>query len=56
MSFFMSFLLTLMNVGYGPQFFQIWLNAFAAGFIVSLPISLIFTPIIRKIVDRLTSD
>lgn len=56
MSFFMSLALTLINVGFVPNFWEIWLIAFVVSFWVSLPTSLILIPIIKKIVDKLTSD
>lgn len=56
MSFFMSFVLTLVNAGFGPQFLRIWFSAFAIGFLVGLPISFVFVPLIRRFVDKLTCD
>ena len=56
MSFFMSLVLTTINVGLGPNFWEIWLIAFTVSFLVGLPISLIIIPIVRKIVDKLTVD
>jgi len=55
MSFSMSLTLTLVNVGLAG-FLEKWPRAFIIGFIVSLPTSLIITPIVRKIVNKLTLD
>ena len=55
MSFSMSLTLTLVNVGF-DGFLEKWPRAFIIGFIVSLPTSLIMIPIVRKIVNKLTSS
>jgi hypothetical protein len=52
----MSLVLTLVNVGYGPHFPEIWLRAYAISFSVSLPISLALIPLIKKLLDRLTDS
>lgn len=52
----MSFLITVINVGFPPNFFNIWLKAFLIGFPIGFPIALIATPIIKKIVDKLTAN
>jgi membrane protein implicated in regulation of membrane protease activity len=56
MSFFMSFALALVNVGLVPNFLTIWLVGYAVSFLVSLPISLILIPVIKKTVDKLTAE
>ena len=54
MSIIMSFALTLINVGWVPHFFMIWLKSFGISFAVALPISLIIVPLIRKLLNRIT--
>ncbi|MBC8443962.1 DUF2798 domain-containing protein [Candidatus Woesearchaeota archaeon] len=54
MSLIMSFVLTLINVGWVPHFFMIWLKSFGISFAVALPISLVIVPLIRKLLDRIT--
>ena len=54
MSLIMSFALTLINTGWVPHFFMIWLKSFGISFAVALPISLIIVPLIRKLLDRIT--
>ncbi|MDP7622844.1 MAG: DUF2798 domain-containing protein [Candidatus Woesearchaeota archaeon] len=54
MSFFISLILTWMNVGFVPGFFNAWLKSFIVGFIVALPIALVIFPPIKRISDRLT--
>jgi len=56
MSFSMSLTLTITNLGFVPDFFERWLRAFAIGFVVSFPTSLIIIPFVRRAVDRLTVD
>jgi len=53
MSLIMSFALTLINVGWQPHFFMIWLKAFGISFAVALPVSLIVVPLIRKLLDKI---
>lgn len=56
MSFSMSLVLTLINLGFVPDFFEKWIRAFAIGFIVSFPTSMLIIPIVRRIVSKLTMD
>lgn len=56
MSIFMSLALAIVNVGIPPNFLNIWLIGFAVSFLVSIPISLILVPIIKKTVDKLTGQ
>ncbi|NWG10933.1 DUF2798 domain-containing protein [Candidatus Bathyarchaeota archaeon] len=56
MSFAMSLVLTIVNLGFVPGFLQKWLSAFAVGFLVSVPASLIIIPVVRIIVGKLTTD
>jgi len=54
MSFSMSIVLTLINLGFVSGFWEKWLRAFAIGFIVSFPTSVLIIPIVRRIVNKLT--
>jgi hypothetical protein len=56
MSFFMSLAMTLVNAGLSPHFLGIWLFSLSIAFAVSLPISIIFVPLIRRVLSRLTYD
>jgi hypothetical protein len=56
MSFFMSLVLTVVNLGIVPEFLERWARAFAVAFAVSVPTSLLVIPVVRKIVDKLTAD
>ncbi len=54
MSLIMSFVLLIINVGWVPHFFIIWLKSFGISLAVALPISFIIVPLIRKLLDRIT--
>ena len=56
MSSYMSIVLTLMNVGFGPSFWEKCFSSFAIGFAVSYPVSLVVIPKIKQMVDNLTAD
>jgi len=49
----MSLVLTIINLGFVPDFLVRWLRAFSIGFAVSFPISLIMVPLVRRIVNKL---
>lgn len=55
MSLIMSFALTLVNVGWQPHFFMIWLKSLGISFAVALPVSLVVVPVIRKLLDKITN-
>ena len=55
MSLVMSFALTLINAGWPPNFFMIWLKSFGISFAVALPVSLVVVPLIRKLLDKMTN-
>ncbi len=50
MSFFMSFIMTLINVGMNRVFFKIWMGNWGIGSIVAVPVSLILPPFISRLV------
>jgi len=54
MSVIMSFVITIVNLGFVDTFLYKWGEAFLAGFVVSLPVALAVVPIARKIADRIT--
>ncbi|TES83189.1 MAG: DUF2798 domain-containing protein [Hadesarchaea archaeon] len=55
MAFFISLILTYMNIGFSPDFLQKWLRGFGVGFLVGLPVALVTFPIVKKVVEQLTS-
>lgn len=54
MSFFMGFVMTLINVGMPPTFFQLWMKSWGIGFLASLPAALLLPPLIHKLLARIT--
>jgi membrane protein YdbS with pleckstrin-like domain len=54
MSFFMSFAMTALNLGFTAFFVQAWLQSFVISFFVSLPIAVFVIPVIRHTVDGWT--
>lgn len=54
MSFFMSFVMTAVNVGFPPVFVQLWMKSWAVGFLASLPAALTLPPLIHKFLARIT--
>lgn len=53
MSCLMSFVMTAVNGGFTDDFVLHWLKGLAIGFVVSMPISLVFPPAISKLVNRI---
>lgn len=47
MSFAISFVLLMINLGPIPGFIPIWLGGAATGFLISIPISLVVFPLIN---------
>ncbi|MGI0026322.1 MAG: DUF2798 domain-containing protein [Nitrosopumilaceae archaeon] len=54
MGFFMSFIITVLAIGFAPNFFQVWMTGFAVALVVGVPVSLILAPFAKKIVDRIS--
>lgn len=55
MSCLMSFAMLLLNLGLVAHFFQVWLKAWAVGFIVGFPAAIVVVPWAQKIAVFLTS-
>jgi len=45
----MTFVITWVNVGMGPQFIAAWLRAFVIAYIVGVPVIFYLAPLARKI-------
>lgn len=56
MAFFISLILTYINIGFTPDFLQKWLRGFGVGFLVGLPVALVTFPIVKRVVEKLTSQ
>ena len=48
----MSFVVTMVNVGWGDQTISKWLNSFFYAWIVGFPLMYFFAPIFRKIITK----
>lgn len=53
MSFLMSMIITLVNIGPQPDFLTRWMHAFALAFPVAFPSIILVLPLARKLVARL---
>lgn len=49
----MTFVITWVNVGLGPQFILIWGKAFAIAYAVGVPVIFFLAPVARKITGRI---
>lgn len=56
MSGFMSFIITIINLGFIENFLTIWLNAYWKAFIIAFLIMLFVTPRIRKTIHLLIKE
>jgi hypothetical protein len=54
MSLFMSLVISLINVGLVPEFLFVWMRAWAAGFVISVPVAVMAFPVAKKIVEGIT--
>jgi len=52
----MTFVITLINVGWGPQFIFTWIKAFAIAYIIGVPVIFLLAPVARKITARLLGE
>ncbi|MDP3616974.1 MAG: DUF2798 domain-containing protein, partial [Rhodoferax sp.] len=48
----MTFVITLVNVGWSTQFFQNWMTAFGIAYIVGVPVIFFLAPVARKLTGR----
>lgn len=51
MSVVMSLAMTIVNRGFPPEFFRIWLRSASIGFMVALPTALLVVPPIRRLAE-----
>lgn len=49
----MTFVITLINVGPGPEFIARWGKAFAIAYCVGVPVIFFLAPVARKITGRM---
>jgi hypothetical protein len=48
----MTFVITLVNVGWGEHFFQTWMRAFGIAYIVGVPVIFFLAPVARKLTGK----
>lgn len=48
----MTFVITLVNVGWGEHFLATWLKAFAIAYAVGVPVIFLLAPVARKITGK----
>ena len=53
MAFFMSFVLTYLNLGFVDGFVKIWLTAYMKAFAVAYPVLLLVSPFVTKLTQIL---
>lgn len=56
MALVMSFVMTVVNIGFKSNFPMMWIRGFAIGFVVSLPTSMLVSSKARKFVDKITRE
>jgi uncharacterized membrane protein len=49
MIFVMTFVITLVNVGWSSAFVGIWMKAFAIAYVVGVPVIFFLAPVARKL-------
>lgn len=52
MVFLMSFVVTLVNIGWRADFLQSWAKAFATAYVVAVPVIYFLAPLARRIASR----
>jgi len=48
-----SFTLICLNIGFTEKFFMIWLKSWGISYLIVIPVILIISPMIQKLVDKL---
>jgi len=49
----MTFVITWVNVGLGPDFVTRWMRAFAIAYVVGVPVIFFLAPVARKLTGRI---
>ncbi len=53
MIFLMTLVITLVNVGSGPDFLARWMKAFGVAYVVGVPVIYFIAPIARKLTGKI---
>lgn len=48
----MTFVITMVNVGWSEQFLGLWLKAFAIAYVVGVPVIFFLAPVARKLTGK----
>ena len=54
MSVLTSLAVTIINIGFVHNFFQMWFNFFLTTFAIGFPMTIMITPFVKNIADRIT--
>jgi Protein of unknown function (DUF2798) len=54
MSVLTSLAVTIINIGIVPNFFEMWFGIFLTTFAIGFPMTIIITPFVKNISDRIT--
>lgn len=49
----MTFVISLVNVGWHPNFFQVWAKAFLVAYVVGVPVIYFLAPVARRTTGKL---
>ena len=55
MSFIITFIITLVDVGLSEAFWKLWVQGFVVSSAMSVPVSFVVIPLVRRFVDKLTA-
>ena len=55
MSLIITFILVFVNNGWSERFWEMWLRGFIVSSILSIPISLVVIPAVKRMVDKFAS-
>lgn len=55
MSFILTFIITIVNTGTSPEFWELWVRGFAVSSALGVPISLVVIPMVKRFVDKMVA-
>ena len=55
MSLILTFIITIVNEGMNPEFWELWIRGFAVSSALGVPISLVVIPLVRRFVDKMAA-
>lgn len=51
-----SYSLIYLNMGFSDKFLRVWLKSWGISYLIVLPVILIISPIVQKLVDKIFGD